>query len=244
MGTERPFLDALGGNALDRAQPGEARKGPATVLIVDDHELVAEALQRSLGGEADLVVVGHELTVAGAVRAARELHPAVILMDFLLPDGHGTDATRIIKGELPDTEIILLTGAADVTVLAEALEAGCSGFVSKAGSFRELPRSIRGVLDGEVRVPRNMLDQLAAHVLPHPARVRSDLTARELEILQLLAQGSSTGSMVEELVLSVHTVRNHIRNILVKLHAQSRLEAVVIATRQGLIGHGDGPPLQ
>jgi DNA-binding NarL/FixJ family response regulator len=205
------------------------------VLIVDDHELVAEALQRTLSAEADLDVIGHALTVAAAIAAAREQRPDVILMDFALPDGHGTEAAAIIKRELPDTEIVMLTGQADCGVLAAALESGCSGFVTKDGSLRDLASAIRGVLAGEVRVPQKLIGQLAAYLRPRPAATGSDLTRRELEVLRMLADGRSTSAIVDELVLSVHTVRNHIRNILAKLNAQSRLEAVAIATRQGLL---------
>jgi DNA-binding NarL/FixJ family response regulator len=207
----------------------------ARVLVVDDHELVAETLQRALNGEADLEVVGRSTTVASAVRMARELRPDVVLMDFQLPDGRGTDATVVIKRELPETEVVMITGLADGAVLAAALEAGCSGFVTKGGNYKELQSAIRGVLAGQVRVPQSMIDQLAAYLRPRPAAVGSDLTKRELEVLRLLAEGKSTSVIVQELVLSVHTVRNHVRNILTKLNAQSRLEAVAIATRQGLL---------
>jgi DNA-binding NarL/FixJ family response regulator len=205
------------------------------VLIVDDHELVAEVLRRVLDAEPDLEVVGHELTVAGAITAARHWKPDVILMDFDLPDGCGTVATKAIKAELPDTEIVMLTGMADGVVLAAALEAGCSGFAAKGGNLRELGSTIRGVLAGEVRIPQQLIDQLVQVLRPRPATVGSDLTPREREVLSLLAMGRSTNAIVDELVLSVHTVRNHIRNLLMKLHAKSRLEAVAIATRHGLL---------
>jgi DNA-binding NarL/FixJ family response regulator len=208
---------------------------PARVLVVDDHELVAEALTRALRNEPDLFVVGRAGSVADAIRLARQFRPQVILMDFLLPDGEGTQAASLIRQELPDTEIVMLTGVADAAVLAQALEAGCSGFVAKGGDFRELPTTIRSVLAGQVRVPPDMLEQLASYLRPRPSAAGSELTKRELEVLQMLADGKSTGTIVRELVLSVHTVRNHIRNILTKLHAQSRLEAVAVATRQGLI---------
>jgi DNA-binding NarL/FixJ family response regulator len=207
----------------------------ASVLIVDDHELVAQALARTLDVESDLHVVGHELTVAGAIEAARRFRPDLVLMDFGLPDGHGTDATAAIKREHPATEVVMLTGYADGTVLAAALESGCSGFVSKEGNLRDLAATIRGVLAGEVRVPQNLMAELAACLRPRPPTIGADLTQRELEVLALLAAGHSTEVLVHDLFLSVHTVRNHVRNILAKLHAQSRLEAVAIATKQGLL---------
>jgi DNA-binding NarL/FixJ family response regulator len=219
--------------------PGWREPGAATVLVVDDHELVAEALARALDIEPDLVVVGRSASVAEAVRAARELHPDVVLMDFQLPDGRGTDATARIKHERPQTEVVMLTGLAEGAVLAAALESGCSGFVTKSGSFRELPSTIRGVLAGEVRIPPSMMHQLAAHLRPRPAAVGIDLTKREVEVLRLLADGKSTNAIVQELFLSVHTVRNHVRSILTKLNAKSRLEAVAVATREGLLVPGN-----
>jgi DNA-binding NarL/FixJ family response regulator len=205
------------------------------VLIVDDHELVAQALARTLDAEPDLDVVGHELTVAGAIEAARRLRPDLILMDFELPDGQGTEATAAIKRENPTTEVVMLTGYADGAVLAAALESGCSGFVSKDGNLRDLADAIRGVLAGEVRLPQNLMAELAARLRPRPPTIGSDLTQREREVLGLLADGHSTDVLVRELFLSVHTVRNHVRNILTKLNAQSRLEAVAIATKLGLL---------
>jgi DNA-binding NarL/FixJ family response regulator len=211
------------------------RTDAASVLIVDDHELIAQALTRTLNDESDLHVVGHELTVAGAVEAARRLHPDLVLMDFELPDGQGTDGAVTIKRENPTTEVVMLTGFADAAVLAAALESGCSGFVSKEGNLRDLADAIRGVLAGEVRVPQNLVVELAAYLRPQPPTIGFDLTPRELEVLALLADGHSTEALVQKLFLSVHTVRNHVRNILSKLNAQSRLEAVAIATKQGLL---------
>jgi DNA-binding NarL/FixJ family response regulator len=216
--------------------PRSDEQPPIRVLVVDDHDLVAEALVRALAREPDLFVVGRAGSVDAAIRAARQFHPDVVLMDFQLPDGDGTDATAVIKQELPETEVVMLTGLAEGPVLASALESGCSGFVAKGGDFRELPAAIRGVLAGEVRVPPGMISELAASLRPRPTAPGSELTKRELEVLTMLVAGMSTKAIVQKLVLSIHTVRNHIRNILTKLHAQSRLEAVAIATREGLVG--------
>jgi DNA-binding NarL/FixJ family response regulator len=207
----------------------------ARVVVVDDHDLLAESLWRALDAEADLGVVGTAASVRTACDLVRELHPDVVVMDYQLPDGTGAEATAMIKAELPDTHVVMLTGLASGATLAEALEAGCAGFVMKEGRFSELIEAIRAVLRGEVRVPQSLIDDLAAHLRPRSAGVGADLTPREQEVLALLAAGASTSDMVETLFVSVHTVRNHIRNILAKLHARSRLEAVAIATRLALI---------
>jgi DNA-binding NarL/FixJ family response regulator len=209
----------------------------ARVLVVEDHDLVAESLRRALSEEYDLEIVGVVDTVRAAVRAAVELRPDIVVMDYRLPDGTGSEATALIKAELPHTEVVMLTGQATGATLAEALEAGCSGFVTKDGSFVDLVRTLRAVIAGEVRVPQHLVSELATQLRPRSPKLGSDLSARELEVLQLLADGKSTADMVAELHLSIHTVRNHIRNILAKLQARSRLEAVAVATRLGLVPH-------
>ena len=215
-----------------------AYQGPTAairIVVVDDHELVADAVARVIGNEPDLVVVGIASTVAGALEHVRTSHPDVVVMDVRLPDGSGIDATATIKREHPEVDVVMLTGFADPSVLARALEAGCSGFVAKEGRFTELITTIRSVVNGEVRVPIHLLDGLVAHLRPRAPEIGTDLTIRELEVLRLLASGSSTKSMVDVMSVSVHTIRNHVRNVLAKLHANSRLEAVAVATRIGLL---------
>jgi DNA-binding NarL/FixJ family response regulator len=210
--------------------------GPARVLVVDDHDLVAETLRRALSLEPEFVVVGCVGSVSAAVQTTCDVHPDVVVMDFRLPDGTGAEATALVKIASPTTEVVMLTGQASGAILAQAMEAGCSGFVAKDGSFEELIDTLRAVIRGEVRVPRELVEELAKHLRPRPPSLGDDLTAREREVLELLAAGCSTPQMVAVLVVSVHTVRNHVRNILTKLQARSRLEAVAVATRAGLIG--------
>jgi DNA-binding NarL/FixJ family response regulator len=205
------------------------------VLIVDDPVVAEEAVDRALKAQPDMEVVERSPAVAGTVRTAREPRPRV-LMGFELPAGKGTEAaTVLITQEMPETKVVMMTGHADAAVLAATLESGCIGFVSNGGDFQELLMAIRAVLAGDVRVPPAMIGQLAEYLRPWPAAIGPAVTKRELEVLRLLAQGKSTAVIMKELFLSIHTVRNHVRNILMKLHAQSRLEAVAVATRQGLI---------
>jgi DNA-binding NarL/FixJ family response regulator len=210
-------------------------------LVVDDHDLVAESLRRALDAEPDLEVVGSAVSVESALRAARSLRPDVVVMDYGLPDGTGAEATALLKGEFPDIDVVMLTGIASGATLAAALEAGCAGFVMKEGRFTELVQTIRAVVAGEVRVPQSLVDALATHLRPRPATLGADLTPREREILELLADGRSTTDMVRELTVSVHTVRNHIRNVMAKLQARSRLEAVAVATRLGILAETGRP---
>jgi DNA-binding NarL/FixJ family response regulator len=210
-------------------------RASATVFVVDDHEMVAEMLTRALGGETDLVMVGVASTVHDAVVGIAESCPDLVVIDYQLADGTGVTATREIKAHCPEVEVIMLTGHADGATLAEALEAGCSGFVTKDALYEDLVHTIHQVLLGVVTVPPSMLGELAASIRPRPVELGDDLTVREREVLAMLARGLSTEQMVDELMLSIHTVRNHIRNVLTKLQARSRLEAVAVAIRLGVI---------
>jgi DNA-binding NarL/FixJ family response regulator len=219
----------------DARSDGDNDQQLVTVMVVEDQDLVGDALRQALDGEDDFRVVAVVGSVHAALQTARELHPAVVVMDYGLPDGTGAEATTQLKAEQPEIEVVMLTGLSGGATLAEALEAGCSGFVTKEARYTELVTAIRGVVAGQVQVPPELMTDLVAHLRPHPGALGSDLTAREREVLQLLATGRSTDEMTEQLFLSIHTVRNHIRNILIKLNARSRLEAVAVATRLGVI---------
>jgi DNA-binding NarL/FixJ family response regulator len=206
-----------------------------SILIVEDHDMVAEAFRRVIDGEGDFSVVGVVGSVHDAIQSARVLHPRVVVMDYGLPDGTGAEATKQIKAEQPDIEVVMLTGLSSGAILAEALEAGCSGFVPKEAHLDELVASIRTVIAGQVQVPQDLMTALVAHLRPHPTVLGSDLTPREAEVLHLLATGQSTTEIATQLFVSIHTVRNHIATILSKLHANSRLEAVAVAVQHGLV---------
>ncbi len=204
------------------------------VLLVEDHEMVAAGLQAALSEEIDLEVVDWARTAHDATASFGALRPDVVVMDYRLPDAHGTDATREIRLLDPDATVLLLTGADDPGVVAEALEAGCSGFVTKDLGVDELASAIRSVGRGAAVFPAGLLAR-ALSPRPNGRHLGNDLTAREREVLALLSQGESTEEIAGELFLSMHTVRNHVRNILTKLHARTKLEAVVVAARAGIV---------
>jgi DNA-binding NarL/FixJ family response regulator len=204
------------------------------VLLVEDHAMVAKGLEAALGEEGDLEVVGIAGSVDDGVLRFRQLEPDVVVMDFRLPDGQGTDATRRIRELDGDATVLLLTGADDPSVVSAALDAGCSGFVSKDRDVEDLANAIRAVSRGAAVFPAGLLSRALSPAAP-AAGTGADLTPREREVLTMLADGCSTEEIGSALFLSLHTVRNHVRNILTKLHARTKLEAVVIAARAGLV---------
>ena len=205
------------------------------MLVCDDHRVVAEGLSMVLGAQPDLEVVGVAGTVAEVCELAASLRPDVVLMDFALPDGDGVAATAAIKLARPEVKVVMLTSFVDVDVLVAAIDAGCSGFVTKHKAGEELTAAVRLAAEGEALVSPDMLARLLPRLRPSYHGVGADLTPREREVLDLLAQGESKEAIAQRLFLSANTVRNHIQNILGKLGAHSRLEAVATATREGLI---------
>lgn len=207
---------------------------PIRVLVVDDHAMVAEGMATILGDQDDIDVVAVAGTVADALRLAATRDPNVVVMDYRLPDGQGTEAARRIREEDPRVQIVMVTASGHDTVLADALDAGCAGFVTKDRAADDVVAAVRAAHAGEATIPPAML----ARLLPRLRSNRRDvgvLTPREQEILQLLAQGLSNSDITERLVVSPSTVRNHVQNILRKLDAHSRLEAVATAVREGLV---------
>jgi DNA-binding NarL/FixJ family response regulator len=204
------------------------------ILLVEDHAMVARGLEAALADADDLDVVALAGTANESVTRFEQLSPDVVVMDYRLPDGHGTDATRRIRALEPDAAVLLLTGADDPSVVSAALDAGCSGFVSKESPVEDLADAIRGVARGAAVFPAGLLAR-ALSPAPRGPSVGADLTAREREVLILLADGCSTEDIGSRLFLSLHTVRNHVRNILTKLQARTKLEAVVVAARAGIV---------
>ena len=208
---------------------------PTKVLIVDDHTMFAEGIALLLAKAPDLSVVGIAATTAEAKRLVAERKPEVVTMDFRLPDGDGVETTVEILKARPKTRVLMLSGETSASLFARAVEAGCSGFISKSQSSHEIVAGVRAASRGESIVPTSVLTSLLTHLSSPQASTMHQITAREIEVLKSLSSGISTEGIAENLFLSVHTVRNHIRNILSKLGAHSKLEAVAIATREGII---------
>jgi DNA-binding NarL/FixJ family response regulator len=218
-----------GGDGLDAVSD-------VRVLLVDDHVMFASSVAAALGVEEGITVVGTAPDLAAA-RSLLETDPVdVVLLDQRLPDGSGVGAIPDLKRLSPTTKVVMLTASTDDETLLEAMENGCSGFVEKSRTVDELVDAVRGAAAGEAVLSPALLSRLMnrVHRGAEP-RLGADLTARELEVLGLVAEGLSNAAIAQRLWLSVNTVRNHVANVLGKLGVHSKLEALAVATREGLL---------
>lgn len=212
-----------------------AEAGAIRVLIVDDHELIRETLVFVLKVEQDIEVAATAATGEEALAEARRTRPDVVLMDYLLPDADGAEVTRTIKSERPQTKVVMLTAATGDEVLVKAIEAGCSGFVTKERAVDEIVAAVRAAHVGEALISPSMLARVLPKLTQTVPSKGFDLTPREHEILTLLAEGQRNQEIADGLGISLYTVRNHIQSILIKTQAHSKMEAVANAVREGLI---------
>lgn len=210
------------------------------VLIADDHALFRQGVRRLLEAVDDIEVVGESGTGDETVRLVDELAPDIALLDVTMPQLSGVDAARMIKTSSPRTGVIMLTVHADEEFLFEAIKAGAMGYLLKGCTSDELVHAIRVVFQGEGLLPPT----IAAKVMQEFARTRetkdlepvlTQLTPREIEILQHVAAGRANKEIAQRLAISDRTVKNHLSNIMEKLHVNSRTQAAVYALRAGLV---------
>lgn len=211
------------------------------VLLVDDQPLVRAGLAMVLGGVGDIEVVGEAADGAEAVRSARELRPDVVLMDVRMPVMDGIEATRLITREQHARVMVLTTFDADEHVYG-ALRSGASGFLLKDAPTDHLVDAIRVVHQGASLWAAEATRRIVARFTPVPTDGTvlelAALTPREVEVLTLMAQGSSNAEIGQELFVSEATVKTHVGHILTKLQARSRTHAVVMAYEAGVVGVG------
>jgi DNA-binding NarL/FixJ family response regulator len=211
------------------------------VIIADDHELARLGLRTMLAPEADLEVVAEASTGREAVELSRKLAPDLVLMDIRMPDLDGLVATRVIKEALPRTSILVVTLSEDPDYLLEALRVGAAGFVLKDASRREVVLAIRQVLNGESPLDPKLSAELIrrlAHQTPakdRPARRGDELTARELDVLRLIAEGKTNSEIGQSLFVSAGTVKVHVERIIDKLGVSDRTQAAVRALELGYL---------
>jgi len=207
---------------------------PVRVMIVDDHAVVRSGLSAFLGAYDDLEFVGEAGGGIEAVRKCRELTPDVVLMDLVMPEVDGAEATRLIREECPHVQVIALTSYKEEDLVQAALKAGAISYLLKNVSAEELAQAIRAAHAG-----RSTLAPEAAHVLiraaTRPPEPDEGLTNRELEVLRLMVRGLSNPGIAKKLFVSRSTVKFHVSNILMKLGASSRTEAVSMAIHGKLV---------
>lgn len=220
-------------DALMPSPPPHSR--PIRVLLVEDHDMVAEAICLALERSPDLRIVGHATSVASALTDARRCEPDVVLMDRRLPDGDGVTAIPDLLAIMPDVRVLVLAGEGSGSVAARVAEAGGAGLILKARGLTELEDAVRRVAAGEMVFSQDLLGDVLGRLTGRVPSPGANLTPREREALQLLGQGRTTTEISDQLGVALNTGRNHVQRVLEKLGARSQLEAVTIARREGLL---------
>jgi two-component system NarL family response regulator len=220
----------------DASAPGDAIR----VLICDDHALFRRGLIMVLEAEDGIEVVAEAEDGDEAIRKAEEFAPDVVLMDVRMPKVSGIAATRAIADVIPTAKILMLTVSDEEVDLYQAIKAGATGYLLKEISIEEVADAIRSVTAGQSLISPSMASKLLVEFnnLAKQAEERTvvpRLTERELQVLKLVARGLSNREVAEDLFISENTVKNHVRNILEKLHLHSRMEAVVYAVREKML---------
>jgi DNA-binding NarL/FixJ family response regulator len=229
----------------------EGSSSPKRLLIADDHALVREGMRAMLASEQNLEVVGEAENGREALQLCRELRPDLILMDVRMPEMDGLAATQEIKGEYPETRILILTTHESPEYLMDAIRAGASGYVLKDSTKQRLLDAVRRVISGEspvneelaMQVIQRLTDDNRRHAepLPEPAEkwreetLTEPLTDREIEILRLLALGKTNRQVAKELLISLSTVKTHVQHVNIKLGVSDRTQAAVRAAELGLL---------
>lgn len=204
-----------------------------TVVIVDDHRMLVDALTNHFADQSDIEVAGRFQTLRETLDEVGSIDPDVVLLDHRLPDGDAAASTRAILKIVPGAAVLLMSASEGGSVLTDALDAGVAGFVHKSRGADAVLQALRQVAEGATAF--EPADLQAAGQQLRDRQQYEELTGRELEIVELMAQGMSTQAIADRLVISHHTVRNHVRHVLEKLDAHSQLEAVAVALRLHLV---------
>jgi NarL family two-component system response regulator LiaR len=223
--------------------PGEVE--PVTLLIVDDHDVVRKGLRYYLGAHPEIEIVGEAGDAESAVAGAAEHVPDVVLMDLVLPlqpgtepsDEGGVQATRRIRQISPRTQVVVLTSFADDELVLAAIKAGALSYLLKDADAETVLHAVGSASRGEAILHPRIAQRLMAEVTA-PSRAQdptAGLTAREIEVLQLIAQGLPNAEIADKLVITERTVKAHVSNLLGKLHLSDRTQAAVYAWREGVV---------
>jgi DNA-binding NarL/FixJ family response regulator len=218
------------------------------LLLVDDHALFREGLAGLFAYQDDFKVVGEASDAESALSQVAELHPDIVLMDIDMPGEDGISTTRRIKSEFPEVTVVMLTVHDATDKLLDAIKAGAQGYLVKNIRSSELLDQLRGLRQGEAAITRRMAARILEEFQRGQASVGArdafahDLTARELEVLELVADRLSNKEIATRLVISEHTVKNHLKNILSKLHLRTRREAADYGMARGWVRPGEATP--
>ncbi|HUB71675.1 MAG TPA: response regulator transcription factor [Acidimicrobiales bacterium] len=226
--------------------PAETAASPVRVLVVDDQALFRRGVVVVLSSSDGIEIVGEAGDGEEAVAKAQELEPDVVLMDVRMPRLSGIEATRHIRRLLPGTEVLMLTVSDNEDDLFESVKAGANGYLLKEVAIDEIARTVRAIVHRQAVISPSMTAKLLAEFRSlanrsseHEEPATPGLTAREMQVLQLMAKSQSNKEIAGNLFISDNTVKNHVRNILEKLHMHSRLEAVTYAWRKHLLDPRD-----
>ena len=208
------------------------------LMLADDHRMLREGLRRSMT-DAGFDVVGEAGDGVEAIAMADDLQPDVILMDVTMPNCDGVEACRRVIESGSDTRVVMLTMHADQEVLANAIRAGAIGYLTKDSSTREIADAVRMAVEGDTvlspQLARTMLEEVRKLDAPGTHEAERVISDREVEVLQLIADGCSTPEVAAQLYISQKTVKNHLASIYQKLDARDRTQAVLAAVRMGIV---------
>lgn len=206
------------------------------VLFVDDHEMVRIGVSAYLSAQSDIEVIGEADNGLKAVELAMELRPDIILMDLVMPEMDGIEATKRIIEKWPEAKIIIVTSFLDDEKVYPALEAGATSYMLKTSKASEIARAVRSTFQGqsilEPEVTGKMMEKLRR---PKITQLHDQLTNREMEILLLMTQGKTNQEIADELYIALKTAKVHVSNILSKLAVQDRTQAVIYAFKHSLV---------
>jgi NarL family two-component system response regulator LiaR len=220
---------------MTKDEDGPAETSRIRVVLVDDHAMLRRGLRFFLKGFDDLELVGEASGGRDALKLCAQVDPDVVLMDMVMPDMDGADATRAIRERCPDTQVIALTSFQEEDLIERALQAGAISYLLKNVSADDLAHAIRAAYAGRATLAPEATQVLVEATRQRGAKPDYGLTDRENEVLALLVEGLSNAEIAERLVISVATVKFHVRGVLGKLGVSSRTEAVTLAWQQHLV---------
>jgi DNA-binding NarL/FixJ family response regulator len=204
------------------------------LMLVDDHRMLRETLKRSMLDEG-FDVVAEASDGLEAIALAAEHRPDAVLMDVTMPEMDGVEATRRIMADLPETRVVMLTMHADQDVIGSAIRAGAVGYLVKDCSFEEVAATVREAMSNETDVSPHLAATMLAEARNMTDEGATGVSKREIEVLQLIADGCSTPEVAAQLFISQKTVKNHLASIYAKLDARDRTQAVLQAVRMGIV---------